>query len=129
MASFYGPGMRLSSTASRFDLSLAWHSAIAERASARVLDELGRERIHDHDAALARRLTDGLRDAGVPFLDHGEAHMSPIVSVAPASPDASARMAEAGVVAAVRGGRVRVAVHVYVTAAQVDALVELLARP
>lgn len=129
MTGFYGPDVPLSPTASRLDMSLAWLNALAERESMRVLAELGTDRIHAHDAALATELAERLADAGVPFLDHGAAHRSPIVSCAPASPHAGARLAEAGVVAGVRAGRVRLAVHLYTTSAQLAQVVELLASP
>ena len=128
MTSFYGPEMVLSPTASRLDMPLPWLNALAERESMRVLAELGTDRIHAHDEAMASRLTEGLADAGVPFLDHGATHRSSIISCAPVSPDVSARLAEAGVIAGVRAGRVRLALHLYSTSAQVARVVELLAR-
>ena len=129
MTSFYGPDMTLSTTASRLDMSLAWFNALAERESMGVLHELGPDRIHAHDAMLADRMREALRGAGVPFLDDGPARRSPIVSCAPAAPDAGERLKEAGVIAGVRAGRVRLALHLYNTAAQVDRVAELLGRP
>ncbi len=126
MASFYGPTMTLSTTASRLDMSLAWIIAFAERRSLGVLRELGFERVREHDARLAGLMRDALRDAGVPFLDHGEAHGSTIFSCAPTGEGIPERLAEAGVVAAARAGRVRLSLHVHNTAAQIAPVVEIL---
>jgi selenocysteine lyase/cysteine desulfurase len=128
MTSFYGPDMTLSATASRLDMSLAWFNALAERESMRVLHELGPDRVHAHDAMLADRMVEALREADIPFLDHGPARRSPIVSCAPAVADAAERLREAGVIASVRAGRVRLALHLYNTAAHVEQVAELLSR-
>ncbi len=125
-ASFYGPEMILSSTASRLDMSLAWINALAERQSMGVLRDLGFERVHAHDQALAQLLRAALRDGGVPFLDYGEAHGSTIVACMPRDERAGDRLAEAGVVVAARAGRIRLSVHLHNTARQVEAVVALL---
>ena len=119
MTSFYGPAMELSTTASRMDMSLAWINALAERRSMGMLRDLGFGAVHDHDARLATMLRAALRDAGVPFLDHGEGHGSAIVSCAPAGDRVAERLAEAGVVATARAGRVRISIHVHNTADEV----------
>jgi selenocysteine lyase/cysteine desulfurase len=126
MESFYGPDMTLSPTASRMDMSLAWINALAERASMGVLRDLGFERVLAHDARLAGLMRDALRDARVPFLDHGEAHGSTIFACTPTDEGAAARLAEAGVVVAARAGRVRLSLHVHNTAGQVARVAEML---
>jgi cysteine desulfurase/selenocysteine lyase len=129
LSSFYGPDMALSATASRLDMSLAWMNALAERESMRLLQAFGPARVHAHNLALSSRLRDGLRQAGVPFLDHGEARGSTIFACQPRDAQAADRLAEAGVVASARAGRVRLSLHLHNTAAQVDLVAGLLSGP
>lgn len=82
-ASFYGPQMRLSTTASRFDTSVAWFNAMAERASMRALEELGFEAVHRHNERLAATMRGALIDSGIPFADHGPDRGSTIFAVEP----------------------------------------------
>jgi cysteine desulfurase / selenocysteine lyase len=126
LASFYGPDMILSETASRFDLSVAWFNALAERASMRALESLGFERAHQHNLNLAHTMREALLSHSIPFADHGIERGSTIFATAPRSPDASERLKEAGIVAAMRSGRIRLSLHVYNTDAQVEHVGELL---
>ncbi len=128
LSSFFGPAMTLSATASRFDQSLAWFNAMADQESMRLLTGLGIPAINAHNQALSARLCAALRDRGVPFLDHPAANSSTIVSVLPRAPDAAERLKTAGVVASVRAGRVRLAVHLYNTRVQIDRVAALLAE-
>jgi len=126
LASFYGPDMILSETASRFDLSVAWFNALAERASMRALESLGIERVHYHNLSLAHTMREALLSHSIPFADHGIEQGSTIFATAPSSPDAAERLKEAGIVAAMRSGRIRLSLHVYNTEAQVEHVAELL---
>lgn len=127
LASFFGPEMTLSPTASRYDQSLAWFNALADRESMAVLALKGITAINAHNHGLADRMADRLRSARVPFLDHPPANRSTILAVVPPAPDAAERLKEAGVVASIRGGRIRLSLHLYNTAAEVDRVAELLA--
>lgn len=129
LASFYGPAMVLSPTASRFDHSLAWLPALTDVHSLGLLAGLGIAQVDARRAALVEHLGGALHEAGVPFWDHPAEHRSAIVSVAPSSPDAGARLAEAGVVVSSRAGRIRLSVHVTTTRADLDRAVEVLRRP
>ena len=71
-----------------------------------------------HDLALAARLRTGL---GLPE------PLRPSAIVVTESPDAAARLAAAGVRAAVRDGRVRLSCHLTSTTADVDRTLEALA--
>lgn len=105
--SYYGPPLRLAADARAFDLSPAWFSYVGAAPAIELLNELGVERIHDHNVALANRFRTGLglEPAG-----------TAIVSVdAPGE-----RLAEAGIRAAVRAGKVRASFHVYNTTTDVD---------
>lgn len=113
--SYYGPEMRLAGDARRFDVSPAWFSWVGAAPAIALLEEIGIAAIHDHNVALANRFLSGLgRPPG----------NSAIVTVD--APDAETRLADAGVRAAVRAGRVRASFHVYSTEADVDLAVAAL---
>jgi selenocysteine lyase/cysteine desulfurase len=126
LASFYGPAMTLSETASRFDLSAAWFNALAERASMQALEGLGFEKVHQHNQSLARAMRKALLAHSIPFADHGIERGSTIFATAPSSPDVAEKLKNAGVVAAMRSGRIRLSLHVYNTEAHVDHVAALL---
>jgi selenocysteine lyase/cysteine desulfurase len=113
--SYYGPDMRLHPDARRFDVSPAWFSWVAAAPALAVVEQIGVAAIHEHDVALANRFLTGL---GRPPAD------SAIVTVD--VPDASERLAAAGVRAAVRAGRVRASFHIYTTEADVDLALDAL---
>jgi selenocysteine lyase/cysteine desulfurase len=112
---YYGPPLRLASTARAFDLSPAWVSYVGAAPALEVLNAVGIERVHAHDIALADRFLAGL---GLPPAG------SAIVSVD--IPGAAERLAAAGVRAAVRDGRLRAAFHLYTTDADVDLALDAL---
>lgn len=80
-ASYYGPPLRIASTARKFDTSPAWFSWVGLEASLEIVEEIGLEAIRGHDVALANRFLTGLgREPG----------RSAIVSVdVPAPPNGS----------------------------------------
>ncbi|WP_433428164.1 aminotransferase class V-fold PLP-dependent enzyme [Nonomuraea sp. CA-141351] len=111
--SYYGPPLRLAPDARAFDLSPAWFSYVGAAPAIELLNELGIERIRDHNVALANRFRTGL---GL------EPSGTAIVSVdAPGE-----RLAAAGIRAAVRAGKVRASFHVYNTADDVDRALDAL---
>ncbi|MFI6596030.1 aminotransferase class V-fold PLP-dependent enzyme [Nonomuraea sp. NPDC050536] len=104
---YYGPPLRLADDARAFDLSPAWFSYVGAAPALDLLNDLGIERIREHNVALANRFRTGL---GLEPSD------SAIVTVdAPGE-----RLAAAGIRAAVRAGKVRAGFHVYNTVADVD---------
>lgn len=111
----YGP-LRLASTARRFDVSPAWHAWVGQAPSLRLLAELGTDRLHRHALALADRFRDG---AGLPPGD------SAIVS-AVADDEVPALLEQAGIVASVRAGRLRLSCHVSTSRDDVDRALEVL---
>jgi selenocysteine lyase/cysteine desulfurase len=115
--SYYGPPLRLAGDARRFDVSPAWFSFVGAAPALELLLEIGVDRVYDHDVGLANRFRDGLG------LGLGEGD-SAIVSTD--VPGAERKLAEAGIRAAVRGGRVRVSFHVYSTVHDVDRAVDAL---
>ncbi len=115
--SIYGPPLRLAPDARRFDVSPAWGCWVGHAPALDLLLEVGIHRIHAHDVALANGFRNGL---GLPSGD------SAIVSV-PCPPDVPARLAAAGIRAAVRAGRLRLSFHLYNSTSDVDAVLRALA--
>ena len=113
--SYYGPPLRLAADARRLDLSPAWFSWVGTAPALELIEQVGVERIRDHDVGLANRFRAGL---GLPPGD------SAIVSVD--APGAEERLEAAGVRAAVRGGLLRASFHLYTTEADVDAAIAAL---
>lgn len=113
--SYFGPPLRLARTARRLDTSPAWFSWVGTAATLELVNRIGVEAINAHDVGLANRFRAGL---GM------EPSNSAIVSVD--LPDAAERLERAGVMAAVRGGRLRASWHVYNTEADVDAALDAL---
>lgn len=105
----FGPPLRLPDTARRFDTSPAWFSWVGTEPALRLLNEIGVEIVHAHDLKLANRFRAGL---GLPPGD------SAIVTSE--VPDATEKLARAGIMAAARSGRLRASFHLYNTEADVD---------
>jgi selenocysteine lyase/cysteine desulfurase len=91
---------------------MSWVGAVP---ALRLLADVGVEAIHEHDVGLANRFREGV---GQPPGD------SAIVSFD--APGAAERLERAGIMAAVRGGRLRTSWHVYNTVADVDAALRAL---
>jgi selenocysteine lyase/cysteine desulfurase len=117
-ASYFGPPLRLARDARRLDLSPAWFSWVGTAPALAVIEQIGVEAIHDHDVALANRFRAGIGQAP------GD---SAIVTAA--VPGAAERLERAGIVAAVRGGRLRTSWHVYNDERDVDRVLEALVTP
>lgn len=112
----YGP-LRLAATARRFDVSPAWHAWVGQAASLSLLAEVGVERLHRHALGLADRFRAGVD------LPPGD---SAIVS-AVADDEVPALLEQAGIVASVRAGRLRLAFHVSTSPDDADRAAEVLA--
>ncbi|HEX2315468.1 MAG TPA: aminotransferase class V-fold PLP-dependent enzyme [Thermomonospora sp.] len=114
--SIYGTPLRLAEDARRLDLSPAWLNWVGQAPALELLESVGVPHIHRHNLELADRFRAGL---GLPA---GE---SAIVSIP--VPDGTAQaLAERGVVAAVRAGRLRCSFHLSTTAADVDRALDAL---
>jgi selenocysteine lyase/cysteine desulfurase len=114
--SYFGPPLRLASDARRLDTSPAWFSWVGTQPALELLNRIGIAAVYDHDVALANRFRAGL---GLPPSD------SAIVSVELAG--GAEALERAGIVAALRGGRLRASWHLYNTDADVDAALAALA--
>ena len=107
--SYYGPPLRLAPGARAFDLSPAWFSQVGAAISLELLNDIGVAAIHDHNVALADRLATALGH---------EPAGSAIVTLE--VPGAAERLANAGIRAAVRAGRIRASFHLYNDDADAD---------
>jgi selenocysteine lyase/cysteine desulfurase len=114
-SSYFGPPLRLASDARRLDLSPAWFSWVGTQPALEVVERIGVHAIHEHDVGLANRFRAGIG------LEPGD---SAIVSAD--LPGADERLARAGIVAAVRGGRLRTSWHVYNDSTDVDRVLDAL---
>ena len=106
-ATVYGLPLRLAGDARAFDLSPVWLAQVGAAAALEYLGGLDLAQVEAHNTGLADQLLEKL---GLP------PRGTPIVSL-DADPE---RVAAAGIVSSVRGGRVRVGFHLYNTADDVE---------
>jgi selenocysteine lyase/cysteine desulfurase len=116
LGDYYGPPLRLATSARRLDSSPAWFSWVGAAPALELLETIGIERISEHNVGLANRFRAGMG------LDPGN---SAIVSVD--VEDGAAKLERAGIRAAVRAGGLRVSFHLYNTPADVEAALAALA--
>jgi selenocysteine lyase/cysteine desulfurase len=115
-ASFFGPQMDLSPTASRFDSSISWLAAIGATAALGVFDDFGPEAVYARNRDLESRLRDSLGRIGWDPVDLPEANRSTIVSIPLAGLEPSTlvrALAGEGIVCSARDGALRLSVHLY----------------
>lgn len=115
-SSIYGGPLRLAADARRFDVSPAWHAWVAGAPALELLVAVGTGALHGHAVGLADRFRAGL---GLPPAG------SAIVSLA-VDGEAAAAMRAAGVVGAVRAGRLRLSFHVSTSEQDVDRAIDVL---
>jgi selenocysteine lyase/cysteine desulfurase len=120
--SCYGPVTELARSARRFDLTPALFTYAGLRHSLALVEELGVAAVHAHDLALADRFRAGLAALGhEPVPAPGSA----IVSV-PGLGVRQPELSTAGIQVSDRAGNLRVAFHLYNTAADVDRVLDAL---
>lgn len=130
LESFYGPAMELSPTASKLDVSLAWFPALADKAALGIFGQYGSAALIERNAGLARHLHEALAMRGLDVMPFQEENRSTIMSVAVGNTDeVLERFRQANVVASVRAGRIRLAVHFYNQHEELDRVAELITRP
>lgn len=112
--SLYGPPLRLAGDARRFNVSPAWFDFAAAAPAVELLADIGVDRIHDHSLALANHFRECI---GLP------ASNSAIVSL---ETDGGAALAQAGIAASVRAGKVRLSFYLYNTIADAELAASIL---
>ena len=128
LESFYAPEMELSRTATKLDLPYPWFAVDADHAALGVLARIGHAVIHERNAQLIEHLYARLDERGIRANSFAPAERSTIVSLPLADPQrAVEHLREAGVVASIRAGRVRLSVHFYNTEEEIDRAIELIA--
>jgi cysteine desulfurase / selenocysteine lyase len=129
LESFFGPDMKLSSTASRFDSSISWLAATGNVAALTAFNDYGPDAVYARNRELTSTLRAALADNGWKVVDLPEANRSTIVSVSLGAADPATvlgRLAEQGVACSARDGNLRLAVHFYNHEKDIDRLAAVL---
>lgn len=116
-SSCYGPAMHLAENARRFDVSPAWQAFVGAEASLELFRSLDQDEVWAHAS--------GLGDLLCERLDRDPQHRA-LVSWPDEDGADLARLLAAGLRVSGRGGRLRVAFHVWNDESDVDELVRLL---
>ncbi len=127
--SFFGPDMRLSQTASRFDNSLNWLAAIGDEAALSLFDRFGADAVFARNIELVDTLRERLAEIGRGPIDLPLANRSTIVAIPLDDADPTAllnHLINAGVVCRARDGNLRLAVHFYNNSDDIDRLIAAL---
>jgi selenocysteine lyase/cysteine desulfurase len=129
--SFFGPGMELSPTASRFDNSISWLAAIGNEAALAAFATFGAEVIYRRNRELTDRLRASLSEIGWTPVALPAPNRSTIVSTPLGDTEPTWILAELrrrGVVCSARDGNLRLAVHFYNHEDDVDQVTSALAE-
>ncbi len=116
LESFFGPEMRLSTTASRFDNSISWLAAAGNETALTIFDDFGPETVYARNHELTTTLRAALAEAGCAPADMPENNRSTIVTI-PLGDLELLRVVSAlsgqGVIVAARDGNLRISIHFY----------------
>ena len=127
MASFYGPSMELSNTASKLDMSLTWFAALAERESLGIFKQVGLEAILEYNKKLSDDLHNKLLEHNTAFKPFATGNRSTILSVPVEDPErVMTLLRDSNIVASLRAGRIRFSLHFYNTEEEIDRVVDLI---
>ncbi len=130
--SFFGPGMDLSPTASRFDNSISWLAAVGNEAALSVFDTFGVDAIYARNRELSELLRASLAEIGWTPIDLPEANRSSIVSVPLGDNEPTELLAglkRQGIIGSARDGNLRLAIHLYNHEDDIERLTTTLLRP
>ncbi|MEU2153481.1 aminotransferase class V-fold PLP-dependent enzyme [Streptomyces sp. NPDC019396] len=117
----YGPVEEFARSARRYDEPPAFLAYHAAEHSLALVEQVGVDRIHAHDTALAARFRRGLTELGhapVP----GESAIVAVPGLGYREPE----LARAGIVVAARAGNMRASFHLYNSEADVDRALDVL---
>lgn len=129
LESFFGPEMRLSPTASRFDNPISWLAAIGDEAALSLFDRFGVDAVFARNIELTDKLRDRLAEIGRHPIDLPRANLSTIVAIPLDQADPVAlldRLKNQAVVCAARDGNLRVSVHFYNNDDDIERLIAAL---
>ena len=126
LKSFYGPEMVLSETASRFDASLAWFPSMADKASLKLLTDVGLNNIHKRNLELARYLIDKLMEKQVINKDYRWSQSTIFSIPIHRSEKTIENFKERNIIASIRAGKLRIALHFYNNERDIDQLVDAI---
>ncbi len=124
--SFFGPEMRLSPDAARFDSAISWLAAVGDVACLGLVHEIGPDRIYGRCQALSVQLRHRLTEIGCAPLDPGTAHRSHIIALDLPEPDIVAQLGSRGIIAAARNGKLRLSLSFMNDESDIDRLVDAL---
>jgi selenocysteine lyase/cysteine desulfurase len=129
MTSFFGPAMRLSPTASRFDSSISWLAAFGNVTSLGIFDHFGADVVYARNRRLEAHLRDALSGAGwnpavMPAENRSTIVRVPLGDLEPAR--VVRELARQQVAASARDGALRLSVHLYNHEDDIDRLVAAL---
>jgi cysteine desulfurase/selenocysteine lyase len=131
LETFFGPGMKLSPTASRFDESISWLAAMGNEAALTVFDDFGPDTIYARNRELTAWLRAALAEVDWLPVELPERNQSTILSVPLGGVEPSRllnALSEQGVICSGRDGHLRIAIHFYNHEDDIDRLVRVLAR-
>jgi selenocysteine lyase/cysteine desulfurase len=125
-AEYYGGPLELAKGARRFDTSMAWLPWVGARAALELLTELDPAEVEGRAMGLAAAFREGAQLSGLRLVP--EEVPSQIVGMAIDDPQAvRTRLKDQGIIAAVRGGFLRLGFHAFNDESDVDAALQALA--
>jgi selenocysteine lyase/cysteine desulfurase len=125
---YYAPDLPLSKRSSVLDGPVAWFAAIADQHALELFHRHDPEKIWKHNQNLSRQLGEGLDKLGFDFKERLERdQISTVYSFYIKNPDKLDSLFQArNVKSSVRSGKVRLAVHAYNTADEIDEVLEMI---
>lgn len=124
LADYYGQAP-LASDARKLDMSLAWFSWVGAKAALELLLSLSPEAVESRALALAREFRESAEGAGL-ALGPAEEPSQIVAVVVPDPEELRSRLARERIIAAVRGGYLRVGFHGFNDRSDVHAALEAL---
>lgn len=125
--SFYGPSMKLSSSAERMDSSQPWFPVHAERKTFEFLEDIGMDYILDRNRQLRSYFYGQIEDSKLKVLPLEQpARSNNIIFDLPESLDIQKLLDVNKIRASIRNGRLRISFHFYNTKSEIDQLCRIL---